>query len=171
MQKPKPPIFPNNYQLDKTVQDWLCSEGSLTKKIERFSGQKMLVKPSFEGRKTLSLAEKGWLNLPKNRPQSAWVREVLLFGKTEEPAWVSAKSVFAFDGLTGQARKLCNLGERPVGYMIFRRNKAVLQSRRYHVSDFGVERCSLYRWQGARILICERFLPTLLGHLAGCDID
>lgn len=171
MQKPKPSIFVKSQKLDKNVQNWLYSTGSLTQKIENFSGQKMLVKPVFEGRHTLTLQQKKWLNLPNNRPQSAWVREVLLFGKADEPAWVSAKSVFAFDGLVGQARQLGNLGTCPIGYVIFRRNKAKLVKRWYQQHENGWERTSLYHWQGAKILISELFLPTLLQHLANSHTD
>lgn len=165
MQKPKSPIFIKARKLDKNIQNWLYSTGSLTQKIENLSGQKMLVKPIFEGRQTLTLSQKKWLKIPKNRPQSAWVREVLLFGKADEPAWVLAKSIFAFDGLTGQARQLSNLGCRPIGYVIFRRNKAKLIQRYYQAHQNGWERTSLYDWQGTKILISELFLPTFLQYL------
>lgn len=165
MQKPKPPIFHKNYQLDSNVQKWLYSTGSLTQKIEKYAGQKMRVSPIFEGRKRLNVRQKRYLSLPNNRPQSAWVREVLLFGKDDEPAWVLAKSVFAFVYLTGQVRQLSNLGSRPIGYVIFRRNKAKLIKRWYQYSEKGWERTSLYHWQGAKLLITELFLPTLLQHL------
>lgn len=171
MQKPKLPYFFPHQTIDKTLQHWLFSTGSLTKKIEQFSGQKMLVQPIFEGRQTLNLQQKHQLNLTISRPQSAWVREVALFGKKGEPAWVLAKSVFAFNHLTGQSRQLSNLGKRPIGYVIFRRNKAKLVKRWYQQHENGWERTSLYHWQGAKLLISERFLPTFMRYLADFHTD
>ncbi|WP_410471569.1 chorismate--pyruvate lyase family protein [Faucicola mancuniensis] len=141
----------------QNIMAWLTATGSLTQKLEKLAGQKLIVKPTFEGRTSLTLAEKKQLGLPKSRSQSAWVRTSLLFGR-DGKAWVSARSVFVLKDLTGQARQLANLGGRPIGYVIFGRKKAVLKQRWYAQTADGWQRTSLYEWQGKKLLISECFL-------------
>lgn len=152
--------LPNELQ-HRPLANWLTANGSLTAKIEQLSTQKLIVQPTFEGRQTLSRAEIDQLKLPQ-RPQSAWVREALLFGKADEPAWVKARSVFSFHSLTGHGRQLANLGQRPIGYVIFARHQAALVHRCYQLTADGWQRQSVYRWHGKRILISETFLPEFV---------
>lgn len=145
------------------LQAWLNATGSLTTQLETLSGKKLLVMPTFEGRKSLTLAEKKRLNLPIFRPQSAWVRQSLLFGQystNPEQAWVMACSIFPFASLTGNAKQLSNLGGRPIGYVMFGRHGAILKQRWLTHTVQGWQRSSLYDWQGRYFLICETFLPA-----------
>lgn len=151
----------NKISLSKNnpLSEWLTETGSLTAKLESFSGQKLIVQPTFEGRQLLSLTEKRLLNLHLVKPQSAWVRESFLYGNAEEP-WVFARSIFPFNGLTGYAKKLTHLGKTPIGYIIFRRNRATLQQRWIEQLSNGWQRHSIYVWQGYTLLISEHFLPA-----------
>ncbi len=144
----------------KKLRYWLTLEGSLTAKLELLSGQKLIVKPQFEGRVLLSLAEKKQLGIYPHRQQSAWVREATLYGHEKTQAWVLARSVFPFCSLTGSRRKLTNLGKTPIGYVIFGRNKAILNKRWLEKTPIGWQRTSLYLWQGKPMLVSEVFLPA-----------
>lgn len=148
----KSPISPN-------LLPYLTATGSLTARLEQLSGQKLVVERLFEGRQTLTLAEKKQLNLPLAKPQSAWVREVYLKGIKDGGAWVSARSVFPFASLVGNAKQLANLGTTPIGYVMFGRNGATMAKRWVTLTADGWQRTSLYDWQGRKLLISETFLP------------
>lgn len=149
---PKSQILPD-------LLPYLTATGSLTARLETLSGQKLIVEPTFEGRQTLTLVEKRQLGLPLNRPQSAWVREVVLKGHKHGGAWVSARSVFPFSSLTGNAKQLANLGTTPIGYIMFGRGGATMGKRWIKLTKNGWQRTSLYDWQGRKLLISETFLP------------
>lgn len=139
--------------------------GSLTAKFEALSGQKLRVVPQFEGRQRLQRADILRLDLCKNRPHSAWVREALLFGELDGGAWVAARSVFPFASLTGNAKKLTRLGKTPIGYVMFGRSGAILTRRWLDKTDQGWQRTSLYQWQGRQLLISEVFLSAFESYL------
>lgn len=151
-------------QIAPNLLAYLTATGSLTARLEQLSGQKLIVEPTFEGRQTLTLAEKKQLGLPLNRPQSAWVREVYLKGIKDGGAWVSARSVFPFASLIGNAKQLANLGTTPIGYVMFGRNGATMAKRWVTLTEDGWQRTSLYDWQGRKLLISETFLPSF------CDV-
>lgn len=152
-------------QIPLNLLPYLTATGSLTAKLEKLSGQKLIVKPIFEGRQILTLAEKHQIGLPLNKPQSAWVREVLLKGHKNGGAWVSARSVFPFASLTGNAKRLTNLGTTPIGYVMFGRGGASMVKRWIKQTEHGWQRSSLYDWQGRKLLINETFLAEFLNQL------
>lgn len=164
---PKPLIIFSTHRknIPPSLLPYLMATGSLTAKFEKLSGQKLVVKPISEGRQTLTLAEKKQLNLPLNRPQSAWVREVYLKGWATGEAWVLARSVFPFASLAGNAKQLANLGATPIGYVMFGRNGATIVKRWIQKTQQGWQRTSLYDWQGRKLLISETFLPEFLTQL------
>lgn len=139
---------------------WLTATGSLTAKLEALSQHKLIVQPTFEGRQTLSLTEKRQLQLPLAISQSAWIREALLFGKPTQDAWVMARSVFPYSHMVGHARKLTNLGNTPIGYIVFGRHGAQIIERWIALTPQGWQRTTLYQWQGRKFLISETFLAT-----------
>lgn len=160
---PKSFIFlSSKSQIPSNLLPYLIATGSLTAKLEQFSGQKLIVEPIFEGRQVLTLAEKRQLGLPLDRPQSTWVREVLLKGHNHAEAWVAARSVFPFASLTGNAKQLTNLGTTPIGYVMFGRNGAIMVKRWVKQTENGWQRTSLYDWQGRKLLISETFLADFL---------
>ncbi|MFW2176909.1 MULTISPECIES: chorismate--pyruvate lyase family protein [unclassified Moraxella] len=148
----------NLQQILPVLRPWLMAQGSLTAKIEALTGERLTVRPQFEGRERLSRVEAQQLGLSANRPHSAWVREALLYGQADGEAWVSARSVFPFVSLTGEARQLANLGTTPIGYVMFGRGGAVLDKRWFDKTEKGWQRTTLYDWQGRKLLISELFL-------------
>lgn len=144
-------------QIPPKLLPFLTDTGSLTAKFEALSGQKLLVKPQFEGRQRLTKNDLQRLNFNPHRPHSVWVREALLYGQGDKP-WVKARSIFPFASLTGNAKKLTRLGKTPIGYVMFGRHGAVLTTRWIDKTEQGFRRTSLYDWQGRKILISETFL-------------
>lgn len=144
---------------------WLLSTGSLTAKFESLSGQPLMVASQFEGRVRLSRQEQQQLEIAVKRPQSAWVREALLYGDTHTLPWVDARSVFPFISLVGDGRQLANLGRTPIGYVIFGRQQAQMTKRIIEPTAKGWRRTSLYSWQGRPLIVAETFLPAFLAKI------
>ena len=143
---------------------WLNAEGSLTAILEEKAGQPLRVKRSFEGYRSLTLAQKkqlGVQGMMLNRPMLAWIREVQLYGNDEMP-WVQAQSIFPLNSLKGQSCRLQHLKNTPIGYVLFKRRRT-LPNKRFisHTSD-GWQRQTRYDWHGRKIMISETFLPAFL---------
>lgn len=149
-----------------TLLPWLTASGSLTARFEALSGEKLWVEPQFEGRQRLTLSEQKQLGIDRHRPQSAWVREALLYGQPGCEAWVQARSVFPFVSLTGEAKQLANLGNTPIGYVMFGRGGAVMTQRIIKATPTGWQRSTVYDWQGRKLLVSETFLPGFEDFLA-----
>lgn len=135
--------------------DWLLySTGSLTRHLEKLAGQKIVVQVQSQRYRTLSLAEKQAVGLPLAKPCIGWVRTVQLYGNDKQ-AWVRANSVFPINSLVGDGRRLKQLGDTPIGYVLF--NKGALPFRRTYKADERT-RQTVYDWQGRPVLITETFL-------------
>ena len=143
---------------------WLNAEGSLTAILEEKAGQPLRVKRSFEGYRQLSLGQKKQLGITGGmlgRPMLAWVREVQLYGYDDAP-WVQAQSIFPLYSLQGQARRLQQLKNTPIGYVLFKRCRTLPNERFIsHTSD-GWQRQTRYDWYGRTLMISETFLPAFL---------
>ena len=138
---------------------WLTTDGSLTAMLEALSGQPLRVKRHFEGYRALSLGEKKQL-CPIGtwtQPQLAWVRETYLYGDADTP-WVAAKSVFPLSSLQGEAKRLQHLKGVPIGYVLFKHNRALPNQRHITMTDTGWQRQTCYDWYGRKLLISETFL-------------
>lgn len=134
--------------------DWLLySTGSLTRHLEKLAGQKIVAQVQSQRYRMLSLAEKQALGLPLTKPCIGWVRTVQLCGNNKQ-AWVKAKSIFPINSLVGDGRRLKQLGDTPIGYVLF--NKGTLPFRRTYGAD-GRTRQTVYDWQGRPLLITETF--------------
>ncbi|MCL1623514.1 chorismate lyase [Moraxella sp. Tifton1] len=140
---------------------YLNAKGSLTTLLEKKSGQPIQVKVIKEGWQAIDFAHKKTLKLPLRHQSLAWVREVLLFGD-EHQAWVHAKSIFPLSSLTGEGRRLRHLGNTPIGYVLFKKNKKLPYIRQIFEQDGQFGRVNIYHWQGRRILIEEIFLQNFL---------
>lgn len=141
---------------------WLNAEGSLTAMLEQKAGQPLRVERSFEGYRSLSLAQKKQLGVQGamlNRPMLAWVREVQLYGNDERP-WVAAQSVFPLPSLKGRARRLQQLKGTPIGYVMFKRCRTLPSQRFIAQTAAGWQRQTRYDWYGRKLLISETFLPA-----------
>lgn len=139
---------------------WLTSDGSLTALLEAKAGQSLKVEPTFEGYRALTLAQKkqmGYQGAQLNRPVMAWVRESLLYGNSEKP-WVAAQSIFPLISLKGEAKRLQHLRGTPIGYVLFKRQNCLPNSRVIESTDLGWRRSTLYNWYNRDLLISETFL-------------
>lgn len=141
---------------------WLTADGSLTAMLEAKSGQPLRVERCFEGYRILTLAQKKQLGLSVrqyNRPVMAWVREVQLYGDSELP-WVWAQSIFPLSSLQGSAKRLQQLKGTPIGYVLFKRCRTLLNQRFISHTEKGWQRQTRYDWYGRTLLISETFLPA-----------
>lgn len=135
------------------IHTLLHSQGSLTAQLERIAGQPLQVKIIGERYARPSLQQKLKLGLPLAKPCLVWVREVALYG-TDKTAWVQAMSVFPLTSLVGEGRRLKQLGNTPIGYVLFARQKYLPHVRTIN----GKTRQTVYEWRGRKILIEECFL-------------
>lgn len=147
---------------------WLTTDGSLTALLEAKAGQPLRVQRSFEGYQCLSLLQKQQLGLRGqvlNRPMLAWVRNAQLYGNDEMP-WVEAQSIFPLSSLRGRARRLQQLKDTPIGYVLFKRNRTLPNQRFIHYTVKGWQRQTRYNWYGRQLFISETFLPAFLTRLS-----
>lgn len=143
---------------------WLNAEGSLTAMLEVKAAQPLRVERSFEGYRSLSLAQKRQLGVRGamlNRPMLAWVREAQLYGNDEQP-WVEAQSIFPLPSLKGRARRLQQLKGTPIGYVLFKRSRTLPNQRFIQHTSAGWQRQTRYDWYGRTLLISETFLASFL---------
>ena len=99
----------------------------------------------------------GYTGSKLNRPLMAWVREVELYGNSDKP-WVTAQSLFPLTSLQGNAKRLQQLKNTPIGYVLFKRQATLPSTRRIHATAAGWQRQTLYDWHGRRFIISETFL-------------
>lgn len=147
---------------DESLLNWLMATGSLTAMLEAKAGQPLKVVRRYEGWRPLSFSQKqqlGMVGQSLNRPMMAWVREVLLYGNASEP-WVAAQSIFPYPCLQGDAKRLKNLKNTPIGYVLFKRQRKLASSRFVQLTEQGWQRQTCYDWHGRTILIAETFLPA-----------
>lgn len=155
-------LLPSN--LPSVVTDYLTSTGSLTARLEKLANKPIGVKVLSDRIVALSHAQKIRLGLPKNRPALARCRQVLLYGDDEQ-AWVQAVSLLPLSSLTGDLKRLKQLGDTPIGYVLFKKNRTLPHTRHYYQNHDGIGRSTLYRHCGRPILIDEVFLPALIEKL------
>ncbi len=147
-----------------SLQYWLRADGSLTALLEAKAGQALRVQRIFEGYRPLTLAQKkqlGYRGYQLGRPMLGWVREVLLYGNDEQP-WVLAHSIFPAPSLQGDAKRLKQLQNMPIGYVLFKRQASLPSQRSIQRMVDGWQRQTLYHWQGRPLLIGETFLDGFL---------
>ncbi|MES9941199.1 MAG: chorismate lyase [Candidatus Thiodiazotropha sp. 6PLUC2] len=98
------------------AQAWLRDTGSLTKRVIEHCG---------EGRFRVRLLQQGW-DIPLNSERQALhirqgrlalIRDVVLL--CEDAPWVFARTWIPVKTLKGSARRLMQLGERPLGAVLF----------------------------------------------------
>lgn len=130
--------------------------------LEKKAGKPLQVEIVFEGYRLLNLEQKKQLNikgLGLNKPVIGWFREVLLYGNAIEP-WIFAQSIFPIHSLKGNAKRLKNLNNTPIGYVLFKRQKQVDNTRLICRINNNWKRQSLYKWRGRNIMISETFLES-----------
>lgn len=157
------PTHPTNMPPPE-LMPWLDTNGSLTALLEIKAGQPLQVRRSFEGYRLLNLTQKRQLGLQGSalsRPQLAWVREAQLYGNDKLP-WIQAESIFPLSSLQGCARRLQQLKDTPIGYVLFKRSRILPNQRFIRHTTEGWQRQTRYDWYGRRLLISETFLPAFM---------
>ncbi len=153
--------------------DWLCDQGSLTRRLTEAAAQQFSVLPLVEGWQALRSDECLALNVADG--SQGWVREVYLRG--HQQPWVFARSVATREALDGSGLDLAHLGSRSLGELLFSDqafNRGPLQVCHYPASWLpGAVRAeqlwarrSCFSRGSLALLVVEVFLPSLWQHLA-----
>ena len=159
-------------------QPWLSDTGSLTQKIEKAIGQKLVVKVLRDRPQSLHQDEYPYF---RNRIKHCRVREVLLCAN--ETPLVIARSIIPTLSSSGSNHSILRLGTRPLGAVLFsktrmhskarpqrdiaRLDRSSLLWRGFHKTGITLPsslwaRRTLYQLKGHPILVNEIFLPALL---------
>jgi chorismate--pyruvate lyase len=163
-------------------QPWLSDTGSLTQKLEKAIGQKLVVQVLRDRRQSLHQDEHHYF---QNRIKRCRIREVLLC--VNETPLVIARSIIPTYSSSGSNHAILRLGTRPLGAVLF--SKTRMHSKARPQRDIarldkssklwkgfqkdGITsssplwaRRTLYRLKGHPILVNEIFLPALLQYSA-----
>ncbi len=161
--------------IPREAASWIYETGSLTQRLKKKCGIHFRV----------AVLNQGWVRpwpdearmLHLKRSQTALVREVLLFC-SRQPLIV-ARTIIPRTTLKGAQRRLASLGTRPLGEVIFtypalRRDR--LDTGQVHTLDWNPRiaeslaidrsvwgRRTVYDIAGRKLLVCEFFLPAVLG--------
>lgn len=147
---------------------WLLDKGSLTERLLAASGGDLRVRVMDQRWARPRPDERRILALGAGR--RVLIREVLLIGRGEP--WVYARSLLPPELLRGRHRLLAQLGERPLGSLLFqdpalrrsrieigRRQLPPLPGLESHRAERAWWRRSLFRLNGRPLLVAEMFLP------------
>lgn len=123
------PSEDNLSQLSAILKDWLLDEGSLTARLKShcLDFQVKVIGERQEDCSNLEACEAIKLGEP------VLVREVLLY--CDNVPQVFARSLLPLSSMTGQKESLANLGEQPLGQVLF--NNPSLQRQGLEVSAFS----------------------------------
>lgn len=149
--------------LDKLLK----STGSLTKKLEALAGQPLQVKIVHQGFESLGLDDRLFFARHNKNPahSMAWVRRTELFGNDDSP-WVLATCIFLASELKGTATRLPHIGNTPIGYILFKRQKNLPFTRSYLAKNGQPARQTLYNFYGHMVFVEEIFLPNFVEKLS-----
>jgi chorismate--pyruvate lyase len=161
-------------QPSATELDWLCDQGSLTRKLTELADQQFSVLPLLEGWQSLRADE--CLALGVADGSQGWVREVYLRG--HQQPWVFARSVATRAALSDSGLDLAHLGTRSLGELLFSDqafSRGPLEACHYPSAWLPAEvraeqlwaRRSRFSRGPLALLVVEVFLPSLWQALAG----
>lgn len=127
----KAPTKESLSQISPTLQNWLLDEGSLTARLKKHScdfrvhviGEQQALCSDLEADEFIKAGE------------AVLVREVLLY--CDDVPQVFARSLLPLTSLTGQGQSLANLGEQPLGQVLF--NNPSLIRKRLELSSFSLK--------------------------------
>ena len=160
-----------------SFENWLKDDGSLTSKLINAC--------SPEGFKVRLLSQQ-WQRplyseqqiLGMRQGENALIREVRLL--CHDVAWVFARTLIPSSSLTGKARRLANLGNRPLGAVLFSDPSTQRESMQfarllpgqklYHRASEGMDleqevlwgRRTLFFYAQQPLLVNEIFLPQIV---------
>lgn len=158
--------------LSPQLSDWLFDANSLTARLKRRCGTFTVnvlgqhVEPCSAAEATPEIIA----------GQAVLVREVLLY--CDEQPQIFARSLLPLNSLTGEQEKLANLGEQPLGQVLF--NNPSLQRQQFEIAHFDSNssvavlcqylnlpcnqrlwgRRSLFSIESKPVLVAEVFLPN-----------
>ncbi len=155
------------------VRSWLFDSSSLTARLIRMCSGEFRVELLSQGVERPALDEIKALNLTYGN--SALVREVHLYCKNTPVVY--ARTVIPLSTLTGAQRSYGNLGNRPLGAMLFAdktmKRDEVMVSRLCPESTLHAKidvtgkdvwgRRSVFHVGGKPLLVSEYYLPALFG--------
>jgi chorismate--pyruvate lyase len=158
------------------LYDWLVDIGSLTARLKQHC-REFSVQVLIEGTYPLSDDEQAKLNLTDTM---GFVREVLLL--LDGVPWVFARTIMPLSTLTGAGEKLAQLGNQPLGAVLF--NAPDMQRSAIEIAEFGkgntlhelantqpstwqgslFGRRSCFLLDGKSLLVSEVFLPDAMAY-------
>jgi chorismate--pyruvate lyase len=160
-----------NRSLHPALSSWLFDVSSLTARIIELCGKNFSVRVLSQNWQAMTAEEASAMAL--QHVHAALVREVLLC--CNDKPLVYARTVIPVTTLQGAQRLYANMGNRPLGAMLFAdrtmRREAVQvgmlpaahEANQYAVSDDRIwGRRSVFRVGGKPLLVSEYFLPELL---------
>ena len=105
----------HKFSLPDKLRRWLLDDGSLTRRLRTICSENFRVKILHQGRAAPMVNEAQRLGIPAQ--QWVFCREVLLY--CDNRAMVYARTVIPAAALKGRLRRLANLGEKPLGEILF----------------------------------------------------
>lgn len=161
-----------NQTIPADILPWLFDSSSLTKRLLQRCPDDFRVEVLVQSVSRPTLDERRTLGIGLGK--SALIREVILY--CGEHAAVYARTVIPLSTLTGAQRCYANLGDRPLGAMLFsdrsmRRDEVevtllmpgdLLYANIACVDESVWGRRSVFRVGGKPLLVCEIFLPSVL---------
>lgn len=166
---PRSPLWQTSAHLHGPApREWLFEDdGSLTQRLTQLS----------EGCFEVEIVAEGWQPLREDEYKAleaspdtlGWVREVFLLGAQRR--WVFARSVATREALEASGFELAQLGQRPLGALLFSDNafsRGQLEATRYPAGWLPLEeaqdslwaRRSVFRRDSLSVLVAEVFLPA-----------
>lgn len=160
-------------QFSDPIKSWIYEQGSLTKRLRQRYAERFRVKILFQQWTQPTIDESRLLNLKAH--SHCLIREVAL--QVDDSPLILARSIIPKSTIKIAARKLRNLGTRPLGEVIFayhdlsRESLETIRlhpdhfkppcSRQYHIKQSIWGRRTCYAIQKQRLLVSEFFLPAL----------
>lgn len=153
-----------HYPLNEKEKYWLLGSESLTQQLIDDSENKfkvIVLKEKFE-----KPFHHEALKLGISLSKVAKIREVEL--QCNDKVAVFARSVIPLEALKGHGLKLANLGNKPLGHLLFKRANVDLETREIGKRSFKQQyqrwaRRTLYELNSDKILVSEFFLFRLDG--------
>jgi chorismate--pyruvate lyase len=139
-------------------QDWLSYPLSLTQYVEKRTQKSVSIQVLTDKNQLVLNDEQDLFQRSFSRCR---VREVYLC--IDDIPVVFARSILPTSSSTGINRDLLQIGNRPLGEVLFKNGKAPILLRQVtEIAHIGFGRRTLYQLRGHPILISEFFLPALL---------
>ena len=160
-----------NHSLSPPLISWLFDASSLTSRLIGLCGSDFSVRVISQHYEKIDYSEASVMVLQK--AHSALVRQVLLC--CDEQPLVYARTVIPVTTIQGAQRRYANMGNRPLGAMLFADRTmqreavevsmlpVVHEANQYTNSNEPIwGRRSVFRVSGKPLLVSEYFLPELL---------